>query len=267
MSDTYEFLGAFPGYALHGTLQAAFPASVPVIDPGIGLSVLLDGVDITIADEQTPFDAMGDNPLLAIVDDEIMAVYLWSLVSLASFQLFCLRGKYGTPIEAHAAGADCYIIQKNNLPILTHPQFRCNNTAEIEVGPTSAPSSLAPINTTIAGKIYTVPKPVNLRCNGVWFNPMFAANQNVTLSWSRPDPGGAVKGRLSALLTFFAADGVTELGATTVDNASEIALPYGTLLELLGGVAQTFVLQVAFQTCAEWLQLTSSQSTMKVLYV
>jgi len=260
MSDTYEPLETQTSFAMHGTLQADYPVT-SVID-GLGMTILLDGVDTALLDEQAPFDAMGDNPLLAFVDNEIMAVFGWNLLAPQTYQIFCRRGKYATQIVAHDTGADCYLINLQNLPIITHPQFRYNNTAEIEVGPSSDPTGLAPIDLTIAGIALTLPPPVNLACNRITLNPTITTGQAATFTWSTPE----TELSFVTLVTFVAADGETVLSQQSV-SVQTLAVAAAQLVTALGGALQTFYLQVQFQTAAEWETLLSPATQLKVIKV
>ncbi|HWD20524.1 MAG TPA: hypothetical protein VHB20_14725 [Verrucomicrobiae bacterium] len=271
MSDSFEMIATPRAFALHGLLQVDFAAAVQVIDPGVGLVVQLDGVDFSL-DEQTPSDAMGDNPLLVFIDDEIFAVFAWTLLGNNLYQLLTIRGRYASEVQDHAAGADVFIVNKSNLALVQHPQFAPNNVAELKAVPISLqrsgdPGDVAPVNLALAGRALALPAPINLMANAVSQNPSYHASADVVFTWDQTELGGDWEqpGLLAVdtLLTFLDTD-ANVLGVASVSGLT-VTYTYAALTGLLGG-AIDFVLQAQFRTTGPWFELLSDPAQLLVTH-
>lgn len=143
--ESFFALGTITKFALHGELTADYPASaatlaianalpaeadnpLPLTD---GFNVQLDGPDQTMPDV-SDFDALA-NTVLLFVDGEIMSVAEASLTGAGAYGLTVIRGRFGTPIQDHAAGAAVYIIARADLAIFQHAHFRGGNTGRFKL--------------------------------------------------------------------------------------------------------------------------------------
>lgn len=109
-SYTPDVTGA--SFALHGALDTALPVT-GVFTDSVTFDVLLDGIDTTL-DTITLADAQLDR-LLLFVNDEVISVYEATLVSPGLYTCKGIRGRYGSPIAAHAAGDEVFLTTKANF--------------------------------------------------------------------------------------------------------------------------------------------------------
>src|SRR6185503_11024349 len=129
--ESYDVIGSTDRFAWRGTLNDALDASEPLMDDARGLQVTLTGPD-TELDDVTPFDALADE-LLAFVGDEIFSISEAELVGVDSYRLSVVRARYGSQRESHAAGAEVFIIRREDLQQLQHPHFQPKNTAVLKI--------------------------------------------------------------------------------------------------------------------------------------
>ena len=109
----YSYVSNYKGFAVYGTLSAALTTS--------SASAVMTGVtvDADKLDSASTAQAAADT-ILGFIDDEIISV---STITEGTEQLTIsiLRGRLGTAIAAHDAGAAVYLIKKSDLPIVTDP--------------------------------------------------------------------------------------------------------------------------------------------------
>ena len=247
--DSYALLAQQRGFALHGALLADFSAGVEMVSRDQGLSVQLDGVDLSL-EEQTFYDALA-NKLLVFVGDEIFSVRDWSLLDSGKFTLYCVRARFATPRQDHSAGDEVFIANLTDLVALQHPAFQPGNTPRFKIAPTAQQSAdladVAPLDVAIAGKVYTQTPPINLKVNGARSSASFNAGSDIEIDWSLTEAGRdlyhAELLQNSTVLDFLAGDG-SVLGSTEVSaGVSTKSLTNAALVALLGGVEASFTLR------------------------
>ncbi|MFZ2643463.1 MAG: hypothetical protein WA117_20900 [Verrucomicrobiia bacterium] len=110
-------------YATLGLVGTAYPAETAMIDESVGFDVLLQGYD-TI-EGITEWDAQAD-ALLAFVGNEIMSVRDVTVTDVNRVLLKGQRrGRYCTPLEAHAIGDAVLFIRRDQLKLICDPlRFR-----------------------------------------------------------------------------------------------------------------------------------------------
>jgi hypothetical protein len=109
----YAYVDNYKGFAVYGTLSAALTtASASAVMTGVT-------VDADKLDSSSSAQAAADT-ILGFIDDEIVSI---STITEGTEQLTIsiLRGRLGTAIAAHDAGAAVYLIKKSELPIVTSP--------------------------------------------------------------------------------------------------------------------------------------------------
>jgi hypothetical protein len=186
--DTYSALGAFQSFAWAGMLAAEYPPTTQLIDLAVGAQITLSGPDQVLATVDA-FDAMTDS-VLAFVDQEIMSLAGWTLTGPGAFTCQFIRGRFGSPIQDHAAGASIYMVSRAVLPVVNLPAIRPNNTLTLKVTVGSQSISAVPaISQAMTGVAWRVPPPCALAVNGATSNPVFSADP-IVISWALPDPGG-----------------------------------------------------------------------------
>ncbi|MFM7100037.1 MAG: phage tail protein, partial [Verrucomicrobiota bacterium] len=130
----YE-LGRQTSFAVFGTLQAAYPDTVPVEDDSETFRVTLDPAtvapDLIPLQETQSADAVDDHNLLAFVlrDDcypgiEILTVKEVRVAAGESFyRLKVRRAQFGTPRRSFGQGNRVWIIHRASLVFLSHSAF------------------------------------------------------------------------------------------------------------------------------------------------
>jgi hypothetical protein len=98
-------------FAKAGTMDTAL-AVTGVLTGTTTFDVLLAGVDITL-DNIPEEDAQLDR-LLLFVNDEVISLYDATLVSTGLYRCKGIRGRYGSPIQAHADGDEVFVTAKAN---------------------------------------------------------------------------------------------------------------------------------------------------------
>jgi hypothetical protein len=266
--DSYELLGTSSTFAWHGNLSADYPATTRYIDLECGAAVQLDGPDLGL-NAVTAFEAMKDATLV-FIGAEICSLAGWTLLGPGLYQLQLIRGRFGTPIQAHSAGADVFIINQSDLLALSRREFQPNNavTLKVPVGKQDV-GDAEPIVVNLAGVAWRVPPPCALTVNGTNLNANFPGGSTpVNIAWVLPDPGGP-------LPRFDITSVVTRLqfyvGATLVASV-DVAWPaksYSVEFRTLnGGTDASFSVQAFTVTNPGWEEIASATiATVSVLKV
>jgi hypothetical protein len=244
--DSYSLVQTPTRFALHGITQSDYPAATRLIDLELGVIVQLDGPDV-ILDAVSAFDALA-NTMLGFLDDEILSLAGWTLLGPGLYQLQFVRGRFGTPIEFHPAGTQILMVGQGDLPVITQPAFRADNTATVKIplGRKSV-SDVASLNLTLAGTAWRVPPPCALSVNGRSFNPVFPGGVTpLTISWVLPDAGGLLPRfdlvKLYTRLQLYIG-AAADSGGITVDN---------TLITSDGGTIALGDEQLIYQVDVAW---------------
>jgi len=244
--DSFAMVSRQGKFAMHGTLTTEIDASGLLIDRA-GFLVQLDGPDQTL-DEQTAFDGLNEN-LLVFIGNEVLSVMDWTIEGDGLYRLFCVRAQFATPREAHVATDDVFLLKQSDLVTLRHKHFQIGNAATFKIA-TRTPTTLtdlglvAPIDVVIAGRIFALPPPEDLRVNGD-LRPSFATGEGIAIGWSLTNAGIDVP-RVKMALEFFALDN-TPLGSMKTP-AGSLRLQNSALVPLLGNVEQSFRLRARFET-------------------
>ncbi len=250
VADRYTLLASDDKFALRGILAADYSADSLTIDSELGLQVQLQGVDNTLP-EVDLFGALS-NELLVFLDDEILSVSSATLVATDTYRLQVVRGRYGTLKADHAAGAEAWIIARNAVRPITHPQIRAGHILALkQLDVSSVPFDLSDIDAvgiTVTGETF-IPPPRNLRIGTETRNLKYTSGESFRLDWSLPeniDHSGAGAFRFATLVEFLDAD-EDLLGSLTVRTAF-VALSATQMAAILG--AETEVL-IRLTTIAE----------------
>jgi hypothetical protein len=188
--DSYVLLGTQDKFSMHGYVDAGYALDTRTIDLRRGMRVQFDGPDLTLPDVNA-FDALSDTVLL-FVDDEICSVAGWTLVGAGLYRIQLIRGRFGTPVQDHAAGTRVLVANRSDLPVLSRNDFRPTNeeTFKIALGEQDI-SEVGPFDQTLDGVAWRVPPPCLLAVNGRTRNAVFAGGgADVSVTWKLPDPGG-----------------------------------------------------------------------------
>lgn len=270
--ETYQVIDAHDRFAWHGALLEAYGIG-ETIDSTMGLKVMLDGVDTELSDVEI-FNGLSDE-MLMFVGGEIMSVIGHGLIGLNAYQLFVIRGRYGSPVQSHALDAEIFIVQKTDLQRLQHPSFQPKNTAVFKVQTfTGQGSSDLETETehslSITGRAYAEPGLKNVAVNGLLSAASYGTGDDIAITWSLPDTGEIPRlletMRRLVILDFYNEAGDTLLGTTTTP-AGELNLNNAELQVLLGGSEVSFTLSAKLRTISDWWEIDSEEITMTVTKV
>jgi hypothetical protein len=153
------------------------------------LLVGLAGVDTAI-DEQSMVDALADG-LLLFLGDEILSVSSVELAGAGVYRLAVVRARFGTRKVTHLAGADAWLIAREDVVALSHPSFRVGAEISLKVpmagGGVSGDVSAADAEPYLITGERFISAPLNLRINGQSVNPVHTSGDSLLVDWSLPD--------------------------------------------------------------------------------
>ena len=270
--ETYQVIDAHDRFAWHGRLIEAY-AIGETIDTETGLKVELDGID-TELDDVEMFNALPDE-LLLFIGGEIMSISDHGLIGPDSYQVFVIRGRYGTPVQAHALDAEVFIVSRSDLQQLQHPSFQPKNTAVLKLQTfTGQGTSDLELETehdvAVTGRAYTEPGLKNLAVNDALSGASYGAGDDITITWSLPDTGEIPRlletMRRLVVLEFYNEDGDVLLGTTTT-AAGELTVTNAALQTLLGGSEVSFMLVAKLRTISDWWEVDSEEISVNVTKV
>lgn len=134
--SSYDWLGSTTGWAVRG--QVDWQLAMPHPDGSIDLRITLDedNIDLSRIDPQSD-TAREDNTLLLIIDDEVFSIGAITIDNYA-YTFTCLRARCGTHATAHAAGAEAWIVFRDELARLKHATFASNQTRNFKLQPYAA---------------------------------------------------------------------------------------------------------------------------------
>lgn len=197
--STFELIQTLTRFAQHGELTTAYPAETLCIDLELGCTVQLDGPD-TIIEEVTPFDALA-NKLLLFMDGEILSIAEATMIEAGRYELMLVRGRFGTPIQPHAAGTEVFIMRQADLMPLNLPSLLAGNTGQFKI--VRGADNVEDISADYIGFIgrsWKLPPPSILAVNGLTI-PLVDTSEDMVITWKLPIAGLSGK-RVSTLLEF-----------------------------------------------------------------
>ena len=267
-ADSYLSPQTFNRFAQHGSLVFDYPAATQNIDLLIGAVVEFDGPDDTLS-EITAFEGLTD-VLLVFVDDEIMSVAGWALQAAGVYRLQLLRGRFGTPIETHAAGAQVLIIARMDLPVISSKAFQPDvaQVFQFSLGNQQL-SNATGGDLTIAGLALRMPPPAALKVNGNFVNPVCPLGVTpFTVSWALPDARmlapSADPTRLVTRLQYY--DGLTLIAqedvpwtAVSADGAQQLSVAHR--FSDFGLSDRSFTVAASTVNKTSWKEIPSAAST------
>lgn len=196
-ATSYALLAAGNRFAIPGLLLADYPATAPTVD-AVGVTLQLGSVDGTL-DELSTFDGLANTQLL-FLGDEIMSIAGVTLVGVQRYRLSVIRARYATRKEIHAAGGAAYLLAREDIQPITHPQIRPGNELAVKLvlrggGVQEDLSDVEPESFIITGEAVAL-EPQNLRVNGELRNARYDLANPLRIEWSTP----ALRPRLVAAL-------------------------------------------------------------------
>lgn len=269
--ESFEPVQAGDRFAFHGELLEDYPANTQPIDLSIGIPVRLSGVDLELP-EATQFTALADE-LLAFIDGEVLAVVHASLVGIAEYRLSVARGRFGSPVQAHAVGADVFVIAKADLVAIQHASLQPKNTAILKIQATTG-QALADLQDTpettlaISGRIYSEPPPAVSLNGKTTASVVTTAGTDLAVVLTPGDAGLPWRSdllRRTFQMDFYDAAGAVLLGSTASAEAS-FTIGSATLAGLTGGAA-SFQFRARQRTVSDWWEIDTQPTTVNVTRV
>lgn len=266
---TYQALASHNRFAQHGTLVDDYAADTFTIDRELGLLVTLDGVDTTL-DEQSAFNALADDFML-FVGDEIMSVVSVQLEAAKTYRVMAIRERMGTPRQAHASGAEIYLIAQRDLLPLEHRSFNLDNEVSLKVvavtGSVSQDLSEVTASThTIEGRILTQTTPQNLTAGGELRNATYTAATDLKLAWSLHELRSVVAAQFGVKIRT-----LVEIISLVDDSVLYSKLTYGESFKILAakmttilGAETSFIVRMSSHILGSNLQLASSTEQLTI---
>lgn len=128
---SYDWLGMSTGWAVRGVTAGASLATPDPLQLTIALDA--DNIDLSRIDPQSA-TAQNDDTLLLIIDDEIFSVGAIN-INAYNYTLSCLRARCGSLAAAHAAGAEAWLVFRDELTHYTHATFAAKQTRNFKLQP------------------------------------------------------------------------------------------------------------------------------------
>lgn len=253
---SFDPLSSHNRFAQSGQLLAEYPAATNTIDLERGLVVTLTGADTTL-DEQTAANGLADD-LLVFLNGEILSVLHTQLIALNTYHLHVIRERFATPRQVHASGSDVWIIRREDLLPLQHPQFAYGNTVSLKIAPYRGRfrpdlADVDEVEYEIAGRVFAEPPLANLSVNGNGFSPSYTTGQDLVIGWSNTTPDAdspsayTITTRLDFLLDTMVTAGELEspddldlVGTRTV-TGDTVTIPNADLVTMLGSEVDFFL--------------------------
>lgn len=262
--SAFKQIAAQPVFAIFGLVAMAYPAETPAIDDQVGLVVDLVSADTDLGEQS--IGAALEDTLLVFAGSEVLSVFGSEFITERRVKLWCIRARKATRAKAHAQGEAVYIVPREGLKVITHPQFQVGNTVRLKVCPFTAadwddPSRVDEVELPIAGEMFKALAPENMRFNGNGISPSYTDGQGGVIEWSLPELRSAFSKNthlsFMTVVEFMDGDGAV-LGSRTVGD-SRLALAAADLVAILGGVAVDFTLRAATKTQnREWSVLSEA---------
>lgn len=198
-ATSYELLQTLLMAALHGTLANDYLADTLCIDLERGFEVVLDGPDLVL-DETVPVDALAATVLI-VVGDEIMSLAGSRLTGNGIYRIYPVRGRFGTPVQFHPAGAEVYVIRRDQLSPITLPALLPSNRASFKLARAGENiEDQAEARLVFSGGALKLPPPAMITVNGMDV-PLVATSGDLEIAWLPPKAGLSGK-RVSTLVEF-----------------------------------------------------------------
>lgn len=128
-------------FAMFGQLGVNYSGVTADLDVTTGIEIDLFGWDLDRVVSQTDTQR-DDNHLLLWVDDEIMSVGQVTPLGSGRFKMFLRRAQYGTVKAAHVAGANCWLMFREELTPIANANFQPSTTFYFKFQPFTALQSL-----------------------------------------------------------------------------------------------------------------------------
>jgi hypothetical protein len=144
-------------FASYGRVQTAITAG------NTGVMCNLYGIDLDDVVSQTAAQQADDN-LLVFIGSELMSVGQVNPFGAGLYQVFFLRGRYGTVAASHAIGDQMFFLFRDRLRLLNNAQFTPGTVVTYKYQPFTADtdydlSAITPQSYTIVG-FADIPTPV-----------------------------------------------------------------------------------------------------------
>jgi hypothetical protein len=184
---SYNSLGVAGAFQPFGLLTYAYPENTFSIDDTVGITIDFEQ-DQTLVETVPWADVFAGTKNLALLGDEIISFQSVTPITATQYKLEgIIRGRYDTVREDHPAGEEFYVLQSNELTLLTNPEIISGATRKFKFVPFNAREEGEIVDATvitlaIAGRMYTPYKPTNFLANGGDFNARYSGD--IVLTWN-----------------------------------------------------------------------------------
>lgn len=211
-SGSYQEDVTGASFATHGALDTALPIT-GVLTGTTTFDIQLEGIDTTL--DNIAFEDAQIDRLLLFVGDEVVSVYEATLIGAGQYRCKGIRGRYGSPIQAHAAGDEVFLTTKANL-FAAMPTDGTDATFKLQplaLGKALDLASADPETATGSQRSLAPLAPIALRVGNDGVSPLISGD--ALIEWSAvPDskPTGfwsvVTENLPGAVLEFYSSDGL-----------------------------------------------------------
>lgn len=186
IDGSYTRVGQFSKFAQRATLDQEFKWTGDIFDP-TEMSLTLQGVDTTL---ETPAEFSTLN-VMALIGDELVALYGSSLVGSGQYTVKAVRGRLGTTPATHASVAEVWIFRTNTDA--TWDNLTQETTQTFKIQPFikhGIPVDLAdvdPIEVPYTAKADRPYPPADLQVNGQKESAIYHTGSDILVEWTCQD--------------------------------------------------------------------------------
>jgi hypothetical protein len=137
-----------------------------------------------------PFDeGVGTRRFMVFVGSAIMLAWDPVLISAGRYTASVVRAQFGTSLEQHDVGAECWCVQLGSQPLFEWSPPMTAATVGLKVQPrllyrNVSLADVLKITHTVQRRALRPLGPANLTANGDGAHPTYSTGQNVVLDWT-----------------------------------------------------------------------------------
>jgi hypothetical protein len=186
--SSYSFLENSNNVQPYGKLTTAYGLTY-AIDDATGLTVEFTNDDVDNIESITWGNTLSGADNVALLGDEIISFQNITPVSGDIYLLEnVMRGRFGTVMAEHSIGEDFWFLPPS-IGLINDPNITTGAVRKFKLVPfnnqrTGDIADATPIDITIEGEQKKPYEPGNFNAEGESFNPLYAAGNDITLTWS-----------------------------------------------------------------------------------
>lgn len=182
----------------YGTLQATYVATTGILDTTVGMDILLEEADTTLA--SLSLDEASRNRTLILVGDEIISMTSVSLIAAGRYRVYGIRGRFDSRPVEHASGTPVWIVpdaHEADTWWLKRVGGAPNTGSGVQyklqprfLGTLEDLADCPPINHTVDARCLKPRAPRNLAAAGDGRHPTYSTGEDIALTWDLTVPTG-----------------------------------------------------------------------------